>query len=73
MCQNTMNVTNRLYFFFIKTAPLIVFLKQYYSTYLIKSAMKMQPIKDIAEADRTTTITLPAALTRPPSPAPTMI
>lgn len=33
----------------------------------------MQPIKDIAEADRTTTITLPAALTKPPSPAPTMI
>lgn len=39
----------------------------------MKKAMKMQPIRDTAEADNTTTITLPAAFTRAPSPAPTMI
>lgn len=35
--------------------------------------MKMQPNRDMVEAERTTTITLPATLTRAPSPAPTII
>lgn len=43
------------------------------STYLMKMAMKMQPSSETVEADSTTTITLPAMLTRAPSPAPTMI
>lgn len=33
----------------------------------------MQPNRDMVEAERTTTITLPATLTRAPSPAPTII
>lgn len=39
----------------------------------MKRAMNRQPIRDIVDADRTTTITLPAMLTNAPSPAPTMI
>lgn len=39
----------------------------------MKRAMKMQPNRDAVDAERTTTITLPAMLTRAPSPAPTMI
>jgi len=38
----------------------------------MKSAIKRQPIRDTVEAESTTTITLPARLTRAPSPAPTM-
>lgn len=39
----------------------------------MKRAMKMQPSSETVEAERTTTTTLPARLTRAPSPAPTMI
>lgn len=35
--------------------------------------MKMQPSSDMVEAERTTTTTLPAMLTRAPRPAPTII
>lgn len=38
----------------------------------MKTAIKRQPIKDTVEAESTTTVTLPARLTRAPSPAPTM-
>lgn len=38
----------------------------------MKRAIKRQPIRDTVEAERTTTITLPARLTRAPRPAPTM-
>lgn len=47
--------------------------KQNQSTYLMKRAMKRQPSSDTVEAERTTTTTLPAMLTRAPRPAPTMI
>ncbi len=40
--------------------------------YHMKIAIKRQPIRDTVEAERTTTITLPARLTRAPRPAPTM-
>lgn len=39
----------------------------------MKRAMKMQPSSDTVAAERTTTTTLPAKLTRAPRPAPTMI
>lgn len=39
----------------------------------MKKAMKMQPNRDMVEAESTTTITLPAMLTSAPSPAPTII
>lgn len=42
-------------------------------TCLIKTVINRQPTSDMVAADRTTTTTLPAMLTRAPSPAPTMI
>ncbi len=42
------------------------------TVYHMKRAIKRQPIRDTVDAERTTTITLPARLTRAPRPAPTM-